>query len=91
MIKNNSTSRLFYLAAVFLFTGAASYSQIKIGDNLTTVGSSSMLELESTDKALLISRIANTAAIATPVDGMIVYDISSHCIKIYANGAWSEC
>lgn len=67
------------------------HAQVKIGDNPTTVGSSSSLELESTNRALVITRVANTAAIATPVNGMIVYDISSNCIKAYEDGTWTNC
>ena len=53
-------------------------AQVKIGDNPGTIGTSSLLELESTDKALVIPRVANTAAITTPVDGMLIYDNSEN-------------
>jgi hypothetical protein len=66
-------------------------AQVKIGDNPTTVGASSLLELESTTKALLITRVPNTASIAAPVNGMLIYDISSSCVKGYQNGAWTDC
>lgn len=66
-------------------------AQVKIGDNPTTIGSSSSLELESTNKALVLTRVANTAAVTAPVNGMIIYDISSNCIKAYENGVWTNC
>ncbi|OYQ39650.1 hypothetical protein CHU92_04575 [Flavobacterium cyanobacteriorum] len=79
------------LFIVMLFVGLHSSAQVKIGDNPTTVGTSSALELESTNKALVITRVSNTAAITNPVNGMIIYDISSNCIKAYEDGAWTNC
>ena len=35
--------------------------------------------------------MANTAAVATPVNGMLVYDLSTNCFKGYQNGGWSDC
>ncbi len=71
--------------------GFLTHAQVKIGDNVTNVGTSSSLELESANKALVITRVANTAAITNPVNGMIIYDISSNCIKAYENGVWTNC
>ncbi|AXG73855.1 hypothetical protein DVK85_06220 [Flavobacterium arcticum] len=66
-------------------------AQVKIGDNPTSVGTSSILELESTNKALVLTRVADTSEITSPVNGMMVYDLSTNCIKAYENGAWSAC
>jgi hypothetical protein len=75
---------------VLLFSFIA-FAQIKIGDNPTNIGISSLLELESTNKALLITRVVNTSSIISPVNGMLVYDLSANCIKGYQNGVWTEC
>ena len=79
------------LLTLLIASGIVATAQVKIGDNPTNVGASSSLELESTNRALLLTRVANTAAIATPVNGMMIYDISANCIKGYENGAWSGC
>jgi uncharacterized protein (TIGR02145 family) len=79
---------IFILLTIISFN---TYSQIKIGNHPESVGASSLLELESTTKALVLSRVITTAAIASPVNGMIVYDLSSNCIKAYENGAWTNC
>jgi len=71
--------------------GLSASAQVKIGDNATTIGASSMLELESPNKALLVSRVQTVAAVTTPVNGMIVYEIANHCFKGYYNGKWSGC
>ena len=79
-------------ALLFLFTiGTGLFAQVKIGDNPTTKNAASVLELESTNKALLISRVANTSAIATPINGMMIYDISAQCVRFYQNNSWSNC
>jgi hypothetical protein len=75
----------------FLLSGIYVTAQIKLGSNPATIGGSSLLELESANKALVVSRVANTAAITTPVNGMIIYDNSLGCIRVYQNGSWSSC
>jgi alpha-tubulin suppressor-like RCC1 family protein len=74
---------------VALFISATSFAQVGIGTNTPEAGA--MLELKATDKALLLTRVATTAAVTTPVNGMMVYDISTNCIKGYQNGAWTGC
>ena len=59
-----------------------------IGIGVATPAASAILDLTSADKALLISRVANSAAVATPVDGMIIYDIAAAKFKGYEAGAW---
>ncbi len=65
------------------------FSQVGIGTN--TPNPSSILDLTSTDKGLLLPRVATTSAIVAPVNGMMVYDISANCLKAYENNAWSSC
>lgn len=86
-MKNQTKIINLYL---LLFSFIA-FAQVKIGDNPTTIGASSSLELESTNKALLLSRVANTTAISAPINGMLIYDVSASCIKAYQNGAWTAC
>ena len=66
-------------------------TKLLVSDTSGSVETSAALEIEATDKALLLPRVANTAAIATPVNGMLIYDMSSTCIKSYDNGAWTGC
>jgi hypothetical protein len=78
--------KLIFLA---LLISAVSFAQVGIGTITPTAGS--ILELKATDKALLITRVANTAAVTTPVNGMIIYDLSVNCFKGYQDGAWTGC
>jgi len=79
--------KLFLCFALML--SAITFSQVGIGT--TSPHSSSILDLTATDKAMVLPRVANTAAIPSPINGMMIYDISSNCIKSYENGAWSSC
>jgi hypothetical protein len=47
------------------------------------------LALESSDKGLVITRVADTTAVANPIKGMIVYDRSAQCIKLYNGSVWN--
>jgi len=79
---------LLILLALYGINTAA---QVKIGDNPATIGNSSMLELESPNKAFVLPNVTNTAAIISPIEGMMVYDRSTNCVKAYQNGAWTNC
>ena len=81
--------RRYECILVLLLTSVASFAQVGIGTNAPVPGS--ILELKAADKALLLTRVATTAAVTTPVNGMMVYDISTNCIKGYQNGAWTDC
>lgn len=72
-----------------LFASMFAFSQVGIGT--TNPNGSAILDLKSTNKALLLTRVANTAAIPSPINGMLIYDLSSNCFKAYENGAWSNC
>ncbi|MCS4304380.1 hypothetical protein [Chryseobacterium sp. BIGb0232] len=52
---------------------------------------SSDLELGSNNKTLLLNRVPNTAAVANPVNGMMIYDISEECVKAFQADKWSKC
>ena len=65
------------------------FAQVGIGTS--NPEPSTILELKSEDKALLLTRVANTSAIPTPINGMLIYDMSANCIKGYENGAWTQC
>ena len=78
---------LFLVCVLFSLIASA---QVKIGNNPKSLGTSSILEIEYTSKALLITRVSDTTAIAQPVNGMIIYDLSTNCFRGYANGVWTQ-
>lgn len=59
-----------------------------VGD--TTIEADAILELESTDKALLITRVSDPSSdISSPVNGMITYDSTDNQLQAYINGSWT--
>jgi len=70
---------------LFLFAAATLSAQIKIGDNPQLINPSSLLELESTDKTFVLTRI-NTIqmdAIVNPTIGALVYNTDENCVFQY--------
>ena len=66
-----------------------SYGQVGIGT--TTPDSNAILDLTATNKALLLPRVAHALDIIAPTNGMIIYDLSTKCLRSFENGAWSLC
>ncbi len=57
-------------------------AQVKVGDNPTTINPSAVLEIESTNKGLLLPRVTlssttNFVPLATHVEGMVVYNTAT--------------
>lgn len=63
----------------------------QIGINAPIPQTSALLELRSDNQALLLTRVASTGTISNPINGMLLYDNSSQCIKSYENNTWSNC
>ena len=68
-----------------------SYTNGNVGIGTAAPGNSSLLELNATDKALVLTRVSDVNLITTPVNGMFVYDTTENCFKGYANGTWTGC
>lgn len=49
------------------------------------------LDVASANSGVILPRVANVGSVTTPVNGTIVYDISSSCIRSYEGNAWSSC
>lgn len=56
----------------------------------TITNDSTLLDLQSTTKALLLPRVTNTASVTTPVNGMIIYDVALGKVRVYEGGAWAS-
>lgn len=64
--------------------------QLKLGTNPSLTRQSAILELESKKQALLITRIADSNQIISPVNGMIIYLESDNTFRVRANNYWSK-
>ena len=83
-MTNKKIFLLFFLLLCF-------FVKAQVGIGTTTPHSGAALDLTSNNKALLITRVSNVAAISSPVNGMIVYDLSLNCFRGYQNGSWTDC
>ncbi|ALM06458.1 hypothetical protein SB49_00505 [Sediminicola sp. YIK13] len=81
------------LKVVFLFIGLVlgsfSHAQIKIGTNPQNINAASVLELESTSRALVLTRVNNTQMDAiNPLQGALVYNTETKCVHYYDGSQW---
>ncbi|QWX84291.1 hypothetical protein H0I23_01160 [Cellulophaga sp. HaHaR_3_176] len=69
----------------------ASYSQVKVGDNINTIDANSILELESNSKVLVVTRLTTIQMNAiSPINGAIVYNLDENCLFQYRSNAWNS-
>ncbi len=65
------------------------FGQIKIGDNPENIDPSSVLELESTSRVFVITRVSNVEMEAiTPQRGGMVYNTDTQCVHYFNGAAW---
>ena len=44
--------------------------------------------IESKKRGFVITRVSSSAAISSPVEGMLIYDIAAACVKLYNGTTW---
>lgn len=72
--------------------GSFAFSQVGIATD--TPHASSDLELGATNRALYLNRVADPENdIADPQPGMMLYDTTEHCVKVFGRdpAVWSKC
>lgn len=90
-----SAFRIKYILTILvgIFCFQTSEAQVKIGTNPDQIRPSSLLELESQTKGLLLPRLQDTAAInaLNPSDGMLIYleKTPRNGLYVRRNGAWN--
>lgn len=91
-IQNKSLSTALFIVICFLCINI-SQAQVKIGTNPDQIQRSSILELESDTKGLLLPRLSDTLAInaLNPLDGMLIYLSKEPKQGLYVRkgGVWS--
>ena len=72
---------------------AASFTTFaQVGIGTTTPHASAALDLTASDKGLLLPRVTSLDDITeTPENGLMIYDTTDNCVKVFQNGAWSGC
>ena len=75
---------------ILLATSIQLFSQVSISENGSQADASAMLEVSSTNTGFLPPRITDTTIITSPAEGLIIYDLSCHCIRFYDGTKWSN-
>ena len=66
-------------------------AQVKIGDDVSTIHNASLLELESTSKALVLSRVTNSQMLnIAPLNGALIYNIDTNCVYLFNGSIWQN-
>ncbi|MBC71124.1 MAG: hypothetical protein CMH47_02325 [Muricauda sp.] len=64
-------------------------AQVKIGDTPQNLNPASLLELESTSRALVITRVTDAQMSSiSPLRGALVYNTDQNCLHYYDGTAW---
>ena len=73
-----------------MLTMVGNQSNLRIGINSATPNASAILDVVSTDKGFLCPRMTTTQinAIATPADGLMVYNTTISHMCVYQAGSW---
>ncbi|WP_299387325.1 hypothetical protein, partial [uncultured Lacinutrix sp.] len=80
-----------FLLIFTLLLSTSIFSQVKIGENPQTIDQNSILELESTTKTLVVTRITSAQMSAiTPLEGAIAYNTDEDCLFQYNNNTWNS-
>jgi hypothetical protein len=85
-------SKLTLWSIIFMLSTAAAFAQVKVGDNPNTISSSSVLEMESTNKGMLVPRMSSLqrSAIVSPALGLLLYDTTTNSFWQFNGTAWVE-
>jgi hypothetical protein len=76
--------------AVATLCAIPSFAQVKIGDNPDIINPNSLLELESTNKGLLLPRLTTGGRnmMVNPPDGMLIYNSTIGSPEMRVGGKW---
>ncbi|MGB1295556.1 MAG: hypothetical protein ACPG6V_08750 [Flavobacteriales bacterium] len=74
------------LVSMSLVTLSLANAQVGIGT--LNPHSSSILDIESTQKGFLPPRVASTNLITDPAEGLVVYDESDNCLNVWNDSEW---
>jgi len=72
---------------LLLFAGLAGSSQ-NVGIGTPAPNPSALLELQSTNKGLLLPRVADTNAVSNPAKGLLIFSNASNSIWFYTGVYW---
>jgi len=78
--------KIFSLLLLFLWVNST-IAQLKVGDNPHQIDQASLIELESKEKAFVLSRVTNTQMLnIKPLAGALIYNTDNSCVYHYDGG-----
>ncbi|WP_378185440.1 beta strand repeat-containing protein [Aquimarina sp. W85] len=82
--------KITLLILIFLNLSAV-VAQVKVGDNPNQIDANSLLELESSNKVLVLSRVTTSQMNAiTPLNGALVYNTDQNCVYQFTGSVWES-
>jgi len=75
-----------FLITILILIGEIAMAQVSINSTGAAPNSSAMLDIVSTDKGLLIPRVADTTSVLSPAVGLLIYRTNSPQGFFYYNG-----
>ena len=89
LMKSPHTFKLTYangqIYFSFLFSGSFIWGQVKIGDNVEVLNPAAVLELEATDKGLLLPRLTNqqrdSIELNEASEGLLIFNVDTNEIQ----------
>jgi hypothetical protein len=94
-MDNKLLKKIALLLMIVPFVGTVSAQQqtlLKLGNNPYTINASAALEVESNNKGFLLPRMTtdDRIAIASPVNGLTIYNITLNCVEWYNGTTWDN-
>ena len=89
----NILSGLKFIFLTVIFTGGLNlHAQVAINEDNSNPDPSAMLDVESTDKGMLVPRMTSVqrTTISSPSNGLLVFDTETGSFWFYANSQWIE-
>ena len=81
----------FFITFFLLLSSISLFSQVKIGENPGLINSNSILELKSSEKVFVLTRVnATQMNLISPLEGALVYNTDSQCIFQYNGIIWES-
>ncbi|CAM4351532.1 hypothetical protein [Zobellia nedashkovskayae] len=76
---------------VLLFLSHLAFSQVKIGDNINQIDAASLMELESSTRVFVVTRVTNAQMNSIiPLNGALVFNTDQNCLFQYKGNIWSS-
>ncbi|MCB0824246.1 MAG: hypothetical protein KDC09_16230 [Bacteroidales bacterium] len=83
--------KTYFLTILLCSFFIASVAQNNVGINTQNPDPSAALDITSSNQGLLPPRVADTNAIASPAEGLMIYDMNAHCMRYFNGTIWSDC